>query len=466
MTDHHDSGQPDPRRNEATARKRPAGGRVAVSTAEGGAQARPRSPLVVIGKDSATPTPRPKANGHELPFEGSLEGRVKRLVADRARALISEACGDMPEAAKLRNCGVRIRHGLSDVAVERHPKGYAYASGLQTCGSVWACPICSFKIRVKRAAELAVAIAVHTARGGSVFLLTLTTQHVYGEALNTVWSDLQDVWAFITSHSRYRAMKERLGLGYCRTVEVMHGGNGWHPHLHVLLFTDVAVDPFDDRETYDGIARTFHDLWTRRMTEHHGRAVRSAYAVDLRPVKADGAEGVGMYCTKAGYEVALADGKEGRTSTSRHPFAIAYDAVETGDTADIGLFREWIEGSHNRKMWTWSRGLRERLGLSAEKTDDELAAEADETIERVCTISPLLWRAIVSTRIGLRAMFLTILDVGSPSLNEAIELLATYGIGVVVETRPSSAPRLRALDEPRREPVETPNPNKEKTHVV
>ncbi len=67
-----------------------------------------------------------------------MTGRMKRLLADRARALIAETCGDMPEAAKIRACGVHVRQGLEHVAVERHPNGYAYASGLQSCGSVWA----------------------------------------------------------------------------------------------------------------------------------------------------------------------------------------------------------------------------------------------------------------------------------------------------------------------------------------
>ena len=40
----------------------------------------------------------------------------------------------MAEAAKLHWCGTKVRSGSSVVAVERHPKGYAYATGLQTCG--------------------------------------------------------------------------------------------------------------------------------------------------------------------------------------------------------------------------------------------------------------------------------------------------------------------------------------------
>ncbi len=368
---------------------------------------------------------------------------------------------------------MNVTAGLSDVAVERSTSGHAFTSGLQTCGSVWICPICSFKIRMKRAIELAVAIAVHKAAGGSVLLLTLTTQHSHGEPLEVVWDAVQDCWAYVTSHSRYRKLKAHHNLGFVRTVEVMHGVNGWHPHIHALLFVDGTVGPFDRRDEYNEIARVFHDLWVFRMRKKYKRDVRSSVGVDLRPVKADDADGVGTYCTKAGYEVAMADGKEGRTRTSRHPFAIAYDAVETGNVADIKLFRDWIEGSHDRKMWSWSQGLRKQLGLDAEKTDEELANEAEETIGRICTVSKQLWRQIACTRYGLRSAFLATLDQGPDGIDEAVALLMVHGLAVTVETRsPGDPPRLAGSGEQRETPAPTTTtttttnqPSKETTSV-
>ncbi len=418
------------------------------SAAGGGAEAR-RRVLVVKGNYSAVSSDRNPDGDRNTP-QLSLTRSLKRLIADRARALIAETCGDMPEAKKLTSCGVHVRAGIEDVSIERHPDGYAYAVGLQTCGSVWACPVCSFKIRMKRAAELATAIAVHRANGGTAMLLTLTTQHSFGESLDELWEQVQDTWSYITGHYRYRKLKKQLGLGYCRAIEVMHGRNGWHPHLHVVLFSDTPVDQFDDREIWSEIIVAFHDLWVNRMRSKYGRECRSSVAVDLRPIKDDGIDGVGVYCTKAGYEVALADGKEGRTRTSRHPFAIAYDAVETGNIADINLFRDWIRGSHDRRMWTWSRGLRAKLGLSTEKTDEELAAEADETVGQVCIVSRKLWRRITSTRIGLRAQFLAALDAKTGGLAAGLELLPEHGLEVVVEPRGSSPPRLRLDEEPGR----------------
>ena len=150
-------------------------------------------PLVVKGNNSAAPAASASVEGQSA--LSRLGVPMKRLLADRARRLIAEACGDMPEADKVRGCGVNVTAGLTEVAVERSADGHAFTSGLQTCGSVWICPICSFKIRMKRAIELAVAIAVHKGRGGSVLLLTLTTQHSHGEPLRLVWDTTQEVWA-------------------------------------------------------------------------------------------------------------------------------------------------------------------------------------------------------------------------------------------------------------------------------
>lgn len=102
-----------------------------------------------------------------------------------------------------------------------------------------------------------------------------------------------------------------------------------------------------------------------------------------------------------------------------------------------------------------------RTGPGVEKSDEELAAEAEVSVERICTISPTLWKAIIATRIGLRSRFLAVLDGGPCSVMAGIELLASYGLQVVIETRSDGAPRLRAPDEPTNKPT-----RKETSHVV
>jgi hypothetical protein len=169
--------------------------------------------------------------------------------------------------------------------------------------------------------------------------------------------------------------------------------------------------------------------------------VSAEFGVDLRLVKADDAEGVGMYCTKAGYEMALADSKVGRAEGNRHPFAIARDAATTGDRADIDLFREWIVSSHGRRSITWSSELRAKYGLGKDKSDEELASETDGG-DVIVTVDRELWWQIVCTRTGVRARFLGHLDNGPTGLDAAIGELLAAGLAVTVQNRSGEPPRL------------------------
>ena len=78
----------------------------------------------------------------------------------------------------------RIRAHDCDVQVWKSKEhGTASYGGLQTCGSVWTCPVCAAKIAERRRVELLDAMELHKAQGGAVFLLTLTTPHQRGDVL-------------------------------------------------------------------------------------------------------------------------------------------------------------------------------------------------------------------------------------------------------------------------------------------
>ena len=168
---------------------------------------------------------------------------------DRSQRLLSETCEYLPAAKRLIRCGRTIR-SKDGVKVKRGCDGNVFTSGLSTCGSVWSCPSCSFKIRVKRALEIALAIVVHLARGGGVLFMTFTMSHERGEELADVWDILTDGWSYMTSGEQWQAIKERFGIvGWIKSTEVTHGRNGWHPHLHVLVFTERPLSPLDSSTT-------------------------------------------------------------------------------------------------------------------------------------------------------------------------------------------------------------------------
>ena len=435
-------GRAEARGGEAAARQPSAGGRAADSAGGAGAEARPGAPLVMIANNSSE-----GCRGQQGSARASDSRRLReqrRVAMDRSQRLIVDTCAYLPAAKRLTACGRTVR-SKDGVKVKRSDSGGVFTSGVATCGSVWACPSCSFKIRMKRAIEIATAVAVQLARGGGVLFMTFTMSHERGEELVAVWDILTDGWTYMTSGQQWQAIKERFGIdGWIKSVEVTHGANGWHPHLHVLVFTDRPLSPLDDADDYWQLRIELRERWIHRFSSRWGRDVSHEFGLDTVPVKADTAEGVGQYVSKVGYELALADTKIGRSEGQRHPFAIAADAAETGDLADVALFREWIVSSKRRKCITWSRGLRADLLGTVEQTDEELAATETDG-EDLAVIDKPLWALIIARRDGAKAQLLNGFEAGG--LTRAVRVLEDLGLRVEVD-QSGPLPRLRPGEPP------------------
>lgn len=250
----------------------------------------------------------------------------------------------------------------------------------------------------------------------------------------------------MTSGNAWQNFKADYGLyGFIRSVEGTHGGNGWHPHIHVLFFLDKPLTQFSDEEKFFGFRRFVRARWIHRFAKKHGRDVSQEIGVRIDPVKPDDATTVGMYCTKVGYELAMADTKIGRSEGQRHPFAIAKDVADNGDVADVNLLREWVRESKGRKCITWSVGLRESLIGGEDKTDEELAAEETEGETRA-VVHADIWRRIISRRDAARSRFLMSFENGG-NHHAALKFLAGLGIRVELDQQ-GSLPLLRPPNKP------------------
>ncbi|MEM7342391.1 MAG: protein rep [Actinomycetota bacterium] len=362
-------------------------------------------------------------------------GRELRRAMDRVQSMIRETCGHIPEAQRLVHCG-RTPTGVG-VPQVRRSESHAYVSGLQTCGSVWSCPSCSFKIRMRRAAEISTAVARHIEAGGGVLHVVITMPHRAGEDLDGLWSMLSDCWAYTTGGGAWENFKTRHGLiGYIRAAEVTHSWrSGWHPHLHVLVLVDKPVSPVQNEEAYYQLRRAIRERWCKRMAARYERTMSEEFGIRVDPVKADEASGSGAYVTKVGLELAAVHTKVGRTAEHRTPFAIAHDAMANGDVDDLRLFQEWLQASWRKRSISWSQGLRELLDIGPEATDDEIASE-DQGGEIVASIDPDLWRLLVKRRDGARADFVAVFNDHTrdrTAIAYALALLRDLGLPAVVD---------------------------------
>lgn len=336
------------------------------------------------------------------------------------------------------------RIAIDQVRVWRRPTASTYYRGLRVCGMVWACPVCAAKIAERKRLELIAAMDQHRAAGGSVLMLTLTVPHSReDEAFSLTDRLLKAFTAFGGGKRSWKALLPGV-VGSVRALEVTHGlANGWHPHLHVLVFLEQDVD----REHYE---RILLEQWAK-VTKRHGLANVNEHGLRL-----DGAEKAGKYATKWGLEdeMTKAHLKQARKGGNRTPWALLADYTQ-GDKHAGHLFREFFGAFQSRHQLVWSRGLRARFGLGKEKTDEELAAErVDAEDLLVARLSAEDWKIIRKN--DLRGVVLEVLRTASW---EAVDLLLSH-YRPPRDARSLPLVTTRQLNEPPRDARRT----KEETH--
>jgi hypothetical protein len=303
------------------------------------------------------------------------------------------AAADPDTPQRQRNCGAVP---IGDRVEIRIKDGRAYYRGLETCGNVWPCPVCSAKIHHRRAAELRNALATWSDNGHSSSLLTITVPHDVEDPLSRLVEAQKDAWKHITQGAAWQRIKRRHGIaGHIIALEFTWGDeNGWHPHYHVLLVHDQDLDAAAIAQ----LRRHVHARLASSCRDHGLREPDQLHAVRIDPNVS--AAVAGTYIAKGGdwtpaEEMTRGDLKTSRTG-SRTPFQILADHYQTGDARDRQLWHEYARTTRGLAAVRWSRGLRTAmLGPSAvpERTDLELAADHTNG-ELVTDLTVTAWSAI------------------------------------------------------------------------
>ena len=291
-------------------------------------------------------------------------------------------------------CGRARTFGSVAVKVRHDEDGsHAHFSGVQHCGSVWACPVCAPIIRRERAEEITEGARRHIATGGGIAMVTFTIRHSRVDGLRDSMRVLADAYSDMSRSRAFRDWKAERGMvGYITATEITFGMNGWHPHRHVLMLFDRPVSHEQER----ALQGELFAMWSHAVERSGGETV-SREAFDVRAVTS-GEEQVAAYVTKTvkgvegiGKEVSLADVKAGRASGSINPFQLL--DVETPEAET--LWNEYAEATKGRSAIRWSRGLRDALGMGREKTDQEIVDELEQMGEVRLLIAPSLFNRSV-----------------------------------------------------------------------
>lgn len=314
-------------------------------------------------------------------------------------------------ALRVSECG---RKRISELVQLRSSADSAGLGGVSTCGSVWACPMCSAKVAQTRSDEVQDTIRAWQARGGSVVLATFTLAHRVTTPLRVSWDAVGDGWAAVRNGSGWVKDSRDFGIGgYCRVIEVTRSWrNGWHPHVHVLLFVQGAPTPAECEALRSRLfsrwsARLARDGFKTQEFDKRGHAV----GVDVRVASAHDVAYLADYLTKFGYvpkgsaepgetswtlarEVSRGDLKQGRKG-SRTPWEILEEAA-SGHKGDRRLWHEWESASKGRRQYAWALGFRESLNLAELETDEQAAVRVDARLSTVALLPATSWALLVA----------------------------------------------------------------------
>lgn len=316
------------------------------------------------------------------------------------------------ERDRARRCGrvrvsleptLTVRDGAWNADGTERPRSGAWG-GVETCASVWSCPVCSVRVRSDRARAIVALDEWARAEGWQVSMWTGTIRHALGNDLEHLRRAMADAFARVQRLTAWRSMMSpacpqcppgtvagvdcdhaQRGAFFVRALEVTHGKNGWHPHFHVLLVSPVSVEAQAHQLGEDWRAAVTHVLGIE-----HAPSVE--HGADWREIEA------GEYISKLDLAMGLeltdaSDAKTTKGATSRKPSELLRDAHahqlaaraaraagdlplaavhEHAQRADTHRFRSYESAMIGARLHTATQGLLKLWQTIADEQRDEV----------------------------------------------------------------------------------------------
>ncbi len=176
------------------------------------------------------------SNNHVVPADGS--GLVDRFSLQSVSRKVLKTfrvtkCLRLP-VSKSHSISVHKNAALNSI----------FYGGLQTCGSVWHCPVCAAKISERRVTEVQTAIDYCLNRGGFISFVTRTVPHNDCDSLKIILDQFREAEKILKGHRQFKAVIRSFGVfGLIKVYEITVGQNGWHLHIHEIMLHDSGVFP-------------------------------------------------------------------------------------------------------------------------------------------------------------------------------------------------------------------------------
>lgn len=278
-------------------------------------------------------------------------------------------CAALPESEWPRI--VRCGWSMGALVALLGQEGRTSWSGIEHCNSLWACPLCSARIREGRRSEIQEGFERSKKLGWSAFFVTFTVPHSIETSLDQSLGALRSAYARMRRYSSLRDFWSSVE-GVIKATEVQVGCRGFHPHFHCVFFT--SCDAIDEA----ALKRS----WSKAVVRE-GLA-RPSDAVGV-VVKRATDSGISKYLSKVqenkiSLELTRADLKRGRVNESSAEWHCSpFDLLDPNVELPISMAqrqRLWVDyyrATRGVSAIRWSKGLKRKLSIG-EVSDDELGA--------------------------------------------------------------------------------------------
>lgn len=282
------------------------------------------------------------------------------------------------------------------------------------CKSAHACPVCGPARHAAAAEDLKAAVGAWRRAGGATMLLTLTIRHGIGQRLDIQVKLLTQAWSTFTRSRSFRRTADTLGVTYrVHSIEVQHGEQGWHPHVHALLLVEASGD-LERRRA--GAAKELQAQWLVAVRTALGKlAVPERQWLNFTPAVTRGAtvtiyEGSGAYLVEGGR---VRDG----SGAPRSADAIMH-AAAAGSMSDRHLWREYTAAMRGRHLVQGLGAVLKQLGGGRRAADEAksphvvVAAIPSRYYRSLARFPGGLYKVLVGAEaLGLRGVAIAVAEV-------------------------------------------------------
>lgn len=266
----------------------------------------------------------------------------------------------------------------------------SYYKNLIACTSVWACPVCRYKILNKRKTEIIELCKRAQADGLKAGFLSLTQQHKKYRSVDQLRDQMRFIsesWRYLMSIPALKRMMKKARFEYVRGLDTMYNKkNGFHPHLHLILFAD-------SKEDLQFISDTIIDYWITRSPE----SIKNCQKYHL--VFDNFEEQLTNYITKMNLADELTNPyMDKKSNDSINPLDTLRLIEEKDFTVYsydecVKIYNDFIRVTKGMRSITYSAGFKKKYKI-AELTDTDIVNNTSELRELVIKVSDEVFKTL------------------------------------------------------------------------